>query len=100
MARVFLINPPSPEPVRTPLLSFCHLAAAPRARGLAAARRAGGHDVALLDASAPHAPHTAGEIAARVRSFGADLVGLHLKTLHVQPAYALAEALADQPLVH
>jgi radical SAM superfamily enzyme YgiQ (UPF0313 family) len=90
MARVFLVNPPSPEPVRTPLLSFCHLAAA---------LRAGGHDVALLDASAPHAPHTADQIAARVRSFGADLVGLHLKTLHVQPAYALAEALADLPLV-
>src|SRR5262249_16526202 len=90
MARVFLINPPSPEPVRTPLLSFCHLAAA---------LRAGGHEVALLDASAPHAPHTADEIGARVRSFGADLVGLHLKTLHVQPAYALAEALPDLPLV-
>jgi len=28
MARVFLLNPPSPEPVRTPLLSFCHLASA------------------------------------------------------------------------
>ena len=84
MARVFLINPPSPEPVRTPLLSFCHLAAA---------LRAGGHDVALLDASAPHAPHTANEIAARVAAFEPDLVGLHLKTLHVQPAYALAAAL-------
>ncbi len=85
MARVFLINPPSPEPVRTPLLSFCHLAAA---------LRAGGHEVALLDASAPHAPHTAAEIAAQVARFRADLVGLHLKTLHVQPAYALARALA------
>src|SRR5439155_3357066 len=94
MARVFLINPPSPEPVRTPLLSFCHLAAA---------LRGGGHEVALLDASAPHAPHTAPEIAARVRAFGPDLVGLHLKTLHVQPAYALAaalnEALIGAPLV-
>ena len=45
MARVFLVNPPSPEPVRTPLLSFCHLAAS---------LRAGGHEVGLLDASAPH----------------------------------------------
>ncbi|HMG25090.1 MAG TPA: cobalamin B12-binding domain-containing protein, partial [Kofleriaceae bacterium] len=90
MARVFLINPPSPEPVRTPLLSFCHLAAA---------LRAGGHEVALLDASAPHAPHDEPEIAARVRAFAPDLVGLHLKTLHIQPAYALAAALADWPLV-
>jgi radical SAM superfamily enzyme YgiQ (UPF0313 family) len=89
MARVFLINPPSPEPVRTPLLSFCHLAAS---------LRAAGHEVALLDASAPHAPssHTAiAELAAR---FEPDLVGLHLKTLHVQPAYALAEALAARGL--
>lgn len=84
MARVFLVNPPSPEPVRTPLLSFCHLAAS---------LRAAGHEVGLLDASAPHAPHDAGEIAARIRAFGPDLVGLHLKTLHVQPAYALAAAL-------
>src|SRR5215470_12998200 len=86
MARVFLVNPPSPEPVRTPLLSFCHLAAS---------LRAAGHEVALLDASAPHAPHEHGEIVERVRGFVPDLVGLHLKTLHVQPAYALARALAD-----
>lgn len=90
MARVFLVNPPSPEPVRTPLLSFCHLAAS---------LRAAGHQVALLDASAPHAPHTAAEIAARIRGFAPDLVGLHLKTLHVQPAYALAEALSGLLLV-
>jgi len=90
MARVFLVNPPSPEPVRTPLLSFCHLAAS---------LRAGGHEVALLDASAPHAPHGYDEIAARVRAFAPDLVGLHLKTLHVQPAYGLAQALAGLPLV-
>jgi len=87
MARVFLVNPPSPEPVRTPLLSFCHLAAS---------LRAGGHDVALLDASAPNAPHAHDEIAARIEAFAPDLVGLHLKTLHVQPAYALAAALADR----
>ncbi|MBX3162275.1 MAG: radical SAM protein [Deltaproteobacteria bacterium] len=90
MARVFLVNPPSPEPVRTPLLSFCHLAAA---------LRAGGHEVALLDASAPHAPHDHAEIRARVAAFAPDLVGLHLKTLHVQPAYALAAALSGFALV-
>lgn len=88
MARVFLVNPPSPEPVRTPLLSFCHLAAS---------LREAGHEVALLDASAPHAPHEHAEIAECVRSFAPDLVGLHLKTLHVQPAYALARALCELP---
>lgn len=81
------MNPPSPEPVRTPLLSFCHLAAS---------LRAGGHEVALLDASAPHAPHAHAAIADRIAAFAPDLVGLHLKTLHVQPAYALAEVLAPR----
>jgi len=90
MARVFLVNPPSPEPVRTPLLSFCHLAAS---------LRAGGHEVALLDASAPHAPCSHAAIRARIAAFGPDLVGLHLKTLHVQPAYALAAELGDFVLV-
>jgi radical SAM superfamily enzyme YgiQ (UPF0313 family) len=90
MARVFLVNPPSPEPVRTPLLSFCHLAAS---------LREAGHEVGLLDASAPHGPREHGEIAARIAAFDADVVGLHLKTLHVQPAYELARALGAWPLV-
>jgi radical SAM superfamily enzyme YgiQ (UPF0313 family) len=91
MARVFLLNPPSPELVRTPLLSFCHLAAS---------LRAAGHEVALLDASAPFAPKDADEIARAIAPFEPDLVGIHLKTLHVQPAYAVAARLADRwPLV-
>lgn len=85
MARVFLVNPPSPEPVRSPLLSFCHLAASLRAKG---------HAVALLDASAPQAPTDPGEIDRRIRAFAPDLVGIHLKTLHAQEAYALATDLA------
>ena len=87
MARVFLVNPPSPEPVRTPLLSFCHLAAS---------LRAAGHEVALIDASAPFAPKDHGELADRIAAFAPDLVGLHLKTLHVQPAYALAADLSTR----
>lgn len=87
MARVFLVNPPSPEPVRSPLLSFCHLAAS---------LRAGGHEVALIDASAPNAPRAHDELIARIAAFEPDLVGLHLKTIHVQPAYALAAALVDR----
>src|SRR5262245_2855400 len=90
MARVFLVNPPSPEPVRTPLLSFCHLAAS---------LRAAGHEVGVLDASAPHAPHDHEEIYLRVAAFVPDLVGIHLKTLHVQPAYELARALRGFTLV-
>jgi radical SAM superfamily enzyme YgiQ (UPF0313 family) len=91
MARVFLVNPPSPEPVKTPLLSFCHLAASLRHHG---------HEVALLECSAPHSPRAHDEIAQRIAAFAPDLVGLHLKTLHAQPAYALARALGRRwPLV-
>ena len=87
MARVFLVNPPSPEPVQSPLLSFCHLAAS---------LRAAGHEVALHDASAPNAPKSHDEILARITAFGPDLVGVHLKTIHIQPAYELAAALAER----
>jgi anaerobic magnesium-protoporphyrin IX monomethyl ester cyclase len=87
VARVFLVNPPSPEPVQSPLLSFCHLAAS---------LRAAGHAGALHDASAPRAPKTHEEILARIATWRPDFVGVHLKTLHVQPAYALAAALADR----
>src|SRR5262249_32622765 len=91
VARVFLVTPRSPEPVRSPLLSVCHLAASLRARG---------HAVALYDASAPAAARDVDAIAARIDAFGADVVGLHLKTLHVQPAYGLARALGERwPLV-
>lgn len=54
----------------------------------------------LLDASAPLAPATPEAIAGQIGAFGPDLVGLHLKTLHIQPAYALAETLRGSwPLV-
>src|SRR5262249_28033733 len=84
MARGFLLNPPSPEPVKTPLLAFCHLASS---------LRAGGHEVAILDASTPHAPR---DIEPRIAAFAPDVVGMHLKTLHVQPAYALMRSLAER----
>jgi anaerobic magnesium-protoporphyrin IX monomethyl ester cyclase len=91
MARVFLVNPPSPEPVRTPLLSFCHLAAS---------LRAAGHEVALVDGSAPNAPHDHAGIRRMIDAFAPDAVGMHLKTLYVQPAYALAAELgADHVLI-
>lgn len=92
MARVFLLNPPTDEAVRSPLLSFMYLAAS--------LRRAG-HEVALLDASAPHAPKAAAELVERALAFDPDLVGIHCKTLYVQDSYALARAFAGSgvPLV-
>jgi radical SAM superfamily enzyme YgiQ (UPF0313 family) len=84
MGRVFLLNPPTDEPVRTPLLSFLYLAAS--------LRRAG-HTVALLDASAPHAPKEHTAIAEVVRAFAPTLVGIHCKTLYVHDSYGLAAGL-------
>ena len=86
MARLFLINPATDEPVRSPLLAFLYLAAS--------LRRAG-HEVALLDASAPDAPKSSREIAERARAFAPDLVGIHCKTLYALEAYALAAALRE-----
>lgn len=82
---MFLVNPPSAEPVRSPLLGFGYLAAGLAARG---------HAVALVDASAVRGPTDPDEVARRARDFGAELVGLHVKTLHAQQAYAFAGALA------
>jgi len=87
MARIFLVNPPTEETVRTPLLSFLYLGAA---------LRRSGHEVGLLDASAPQAPHEHGEIVARALAFGADLVGIHCKTLYAQDAYALAASFKER----
>jgi radical SAM superfamily enzyme YgiQ (UPF0313 family) len=88
VARLVLCNPPAPEPVRTPLLSFCHLAAS--------LTRAG-HEVAVLDGSAPEAPR---DLAARIEAFVPDLVGIHLKTLHARHGYAFAAELGGRwPLV-
>lgn len=93
MGRVLLINPPTPETVRTPLLSFCYLGAA---------LRAAGHEVAVLDGSAPQGPQDPEDIAARAAAFRPTLVGLHLKTLYAQDGYALGRSLAGRlaaPLV-
>lgn len=85
MARVFLLNPPGGEPVRSPLLAFCHLAAS---------LRAGGHEVALHDGCATHAVKQVDQIATRIAAFAPDLIGVHIKTLHAQDAYRIAPTLA------
>ena len=92
MARLFLLNPPTDETVRTPLLSFLYLAAA--------LRRAG-HEVAVLDASAPFAEKDPSAIARRALAWKPSLVGIHCKTLYCRDAYALAAAFsgAGVPLV-
>jgi radical SAM superfamily enzyme YgiQ (UPF0313 family) len=78
VARLLLLNPETDEAVRTPLLSFLYLAAA--------LERAG-HEVAVLDGSAPHAPRDFVRLAQETQP---DLIGIHCKTLYVREAYALA----------
>ena len=92
MARLFLLNPPTDETVRTPLLSFLYLASA---------LRRSGHDVAALDASAPFAPKEPDVIVERVLAWSPTLIGIHCKTLYAQDAYALARAFSGRgvPLV-
>jgi len=92
VARLFLVNPPTDETVRTPLLSFLYLASA--------LRRAG-HEVAVLDASAPFAPKQSAAIVEHVLAWHPTIIGIHCKTLYAQDAYALAQAFSGQgvPLV-
>jgi anaerobic magnesium-protoporphyrin IX monomethyl ester cyclase len=89
VARVFLVNPETDETVRTPLLSFLYLAAT--------LRRAG-HEISVLDASAPHAPR---DILEEARKASPDLIGIHCKTLYAQDSYRLAKELRqlEIPLV-
>jgi len=84
MARVFLLNPQTSEPVRTPLLSFAYLAAA--------LTRAG-HTVALYDASAVCADSSDAAVLARIQAFAPDLLGLHVKTLSCRDAWRLVPLL-------
>ena len=90
MARLFLVNPPTDETVRTPLLSFLYLASA--------LRRAG-HEVAVLDASAPFAPKQSAAIVEHVLAWDPTIIGIHCKTLYAQDAYALAQAALTLPSV-
>ncbi|MBI5609194.1 MAG: radical SAM protein [Deltaproteobacteria bacterium] len=85
--RVFLLNPPTDEPVRTPLLALGYLAAA--------LQRAG-HAVGLLDASAVAAPQGHAAVAEHVAQFRPDLVGLHVKTLAAQDAWSMARSLRER----
>ncbi|MEZ4221070.1 MAG: radical SAM protein [Polyangiaceae bacterium] len=79
--RVALVLPPAREPVRSPLLAFAYLVAALRREG---------HEAVVVDAAAPRGPKTPEALARAVSQQGPDLIGVHLKTLEVQPAYAAA----------
>ncbi|MBK8995138.1 MAG: B12-binding domain-containing radical SAM protein [Myxococcales bacterium] len=78
--RVALLLPPAVEPVKTPLLAFGYLAAALGDRG---------HEALVVDCAAPGGPKLE-QLPALVADLAPDLIGLHLKTLEVQPGYRAA----------
>lgn len=82
MARVLLINPPSPEQLGAPLLGLQYVASALLARG---------HCVRVIDAAARYYRLDAEAIVREADTFGPDVVGFGLFTRWVYHAYALAE---------
>ena len=84
MTRVLLVNPPSPERLGAPLLGQQYVAAALRARGC---------DVRVLDCAARHFEHDVDWIVAEVERFAPHMVGVGLFTRWVWHAYRLVDAL-------
>ncbi|GAB4345322.1 MAG: radical SAM protein [Gammaproteobacteria bacterium] len=84
MARVLLINPPSPERLGAPLLGQQYVAAALLARGC---------EVKVIDAAARHFPHDSDWIVEQTERFAPHIVGMGLFTRWVWHAYRLAERL-------
>lgn len=87
MARIFLLNPPTAEPIRTPLLAFGYLAGA--------LQRAG-HTVALYDASGVAARSDDAHLLEVIRIFSPQVVGVHVKTLYARDAWQLVSRLRPQ----
>jgi radical SAM superfamily enzyme YgiQ (UPF0313 family) len=65
-------------------LAFAYLVAALRKRG---------HEPRVVDAAAPYGPRDPEAFLNAVAAHAPDVVGLHLKTLEAQPAYAAAQTL-------
>jgi radical SAM superfamily enzyme YgiQ (UPF0313 family) len=81
MARVLLINPPSPERLGAPLLSLQYVAAS---------LLEGGHQVKVIDAAARHFHPSASEIIRVADQFRPDMVAMALYTRWIWHAYELA----------
>ncbi len=85
--RVLLVNPPSPEPLGSPLLGLQYVAAALLARG---------HDVRVIDAAARRAPPGDDWVLAAARDMAPDVVGVALFTRWVWHAYRLVARLRGE----
>jgi radical SAM superfamily enzyme YgiQ (UPF0313 family) len=85
--RVVLVNPPSPEPLGSPLLGLQYVASALLARG---------HEVVVVDAAARRFAHDDAWVVQRVRESRPDVVGVALFTRWVWHAYRLVERLRGE----
>ena len=87
MTRVLLINPPSPERLGAPLLSFQQVAAAFLAQSC---------EVRVIDAAARNFHRHPDAILAEASGFAPEIVGFTLSTPWVWHAYRLAERFIDR----
>jgi radical SAM superfamily enzyme YgiQ (UPF0313 family) len=84
MARILLVNPPSPERLGSPLLGGQYIAAA---------LLAGGHEVRVMDCAAKLTQPAPEAVLAEAEAFEPHVVGVSLFTRWVWHAYRLADAL-------
>lgn len=87
MARVLLVNPPSPERLGAPLLGQQYVAAALLGRG---------HEVRVIDAAARYFDHDEDWIVGEAERFRPDVIGFGLFTRWVFHAYALTARLRER----
>ncbi|MFH0798572.1 MAG: radical SAM protein [Pseudomonadota bacterium] len=76
--RVVLLNPPTAPPSPEPLLNLGYLAAVLRARG---------HDVRIVDGTAPHAYKSPEEIEKIISQYCPDFIGITLTITNVIASY-------------
>ncbi len=82
--RVLLMNPPTAVTSSVPILNLCYLAGV---------LRSAGHDVFVLDATAPYARRTPAEIAKVIQEYRPDFIGVTLTITHVPESYAYIKSL-------
>ncbi|UCG15198.1 MAG: cobalamin-dependent protein, partial [Phycisphaerales bacterium] len=72
--RVVLLNPPTASPATTVLLNLAYLSAV---------LKDGGHQVLLLDETAPHRPLTESEVEQRIRAFDPHFIGVTMTITYI-----------------
>jgi len=84
--RVILLNPPTAAPSSEPLLNLGYLAAVLRGRG---------HDVRIVDGTAPHTCKSQEEIRRIIIDYRPDFIGITLTITYVPASYDFIKGLRD-----